>query len=161
MDISFLNKWLHLLSVIGMLGGVAFAWLVLVPALQSGGEETEMEKTLWRRFGISLAVFWLIVLLTGFYNYYLISTSTTLIVTGTYHMYVGMKMVLAILMFLLSLGLAHPLPALERMRRHRASWLLVILALGIVVVGISARLNIGRVNRSLVKPETPAAAPGR
>lgn len=152
--VSFVNKWLHLLSIIGTLGGIAFAWLVLVPASRNSPAGTEEAiRGLWRRFGISLGILWLIVLLTGFYNYYLVTPS----VVPTYHMLVGAKIMLVILMFLLSVAMGHPLPALERLQQKRGTWLLAVILMGIVVVGISTYLNLGRISHKLLKPEATAA----
>ncbi|HZT41783.1 MAG TPA: hypothetical protein VFA07_06320 [Chthonomonadaceae bacterium] len=152
--VGFINKWLHLLSIIGTLGGIAFAWLVLVPAARNSPPGTEVTiRGLWRRFGISLGILWLVVLLTGFYNVILVSPT----VVPTYHMLVGAKIMLVILMFLLSLAMGHPIPALERMQQKRAFWLLVVVLMGIVVVGISTYLNLGRMSHKLLKSEVTAA----
>lgn len=154
--IAFFNKWLHLLSVIGTLGGIAFAWLTLVPALRGSDEAaSDTARNLWRRFGISLGVLWLLVLFTGFFNYYIVAPS----VIGRYHMFAGMKMGFAILMFLLSMALTHPAPMLANLRRNRGPLLLALIALGVVVVGISAKLNMGRMDGSL-KQSAPILAPG-
>ena len=147
--VSFINKWLHLLSIIGTLGGILFAWLVLVPATRHSPAGTEeVTRSLWRRFGISLGILWLIVLLTGFYNYILVMPS----VVDTYHMLIGAKIMLVILMFLLSLAVGHPIPALERVQQKRASILLLVILMGIAVVGISTYLNLGRISHKLLKP---------
>lgn len=155
--VSFFNKWLHLLSIIGTLGGIAFAYMVLVPAardVESGA--TDSTAPLWRRFGMVIGALWIVVLLTGFFNYYLVSPH----VVGTYHMFVGIKMTLAIIMFLLTLVMAHPLPPLARFQSHRGPLLLLLLVLGVLVVGISAHLNMKRVDGSYIKKSTaPIPAP--
>lgn len=162
MDIGFFNKWLHVLSIAGMLGGVFFAWIVLVPTLRprsDGGAEAEAEEPLareqWKRFGITLGVLWLIILATGFLNMSLVTPH----VNGRYQMFLGMKIALAIIMFIVSLLIAHPMPAMRRFFRNRSGWLLIVLVLGIIVVGISAHLNISRVDGTGLKPVAPAAAP--
>jgi uncharacterized membrane protein len=148
--IQFVNKWLHLLSIIGVLGGIMFAWMVL--RTDSADDSDEGAKLRWKRWGIAQAVLWVVVLATGFANYAFIAPN----VIGRYHMFVGMKMALAILMFVLALALAHPMPALAKLVRNRSTWLATLIVLGVIVVGISTYLNIGRVKRTLTKP---AAAP--
>lgn len=153
MDIAFFNKWLHLLSIIGMLGGLGFAWLVLVPATKSGEEVSETVRGMWKRFGIALGVLWLVVLATGIYNMLLVSPR----VNEDYQKFLGMKMGMAMVMFVLSLLIAHPMPLLARFFRNRSPWLVLLLILGVAVVGISAHLNISRVNGSGLK-KAPAVS---
>jgi putative copper export protein len=152
MEPAFINKWLHLLSMIGVLGGIMFALLVLVPSLN--GTSEDVSKSLWKRFGISLAVLWMVVLATGFYNMILVSPS----VNKEYQKLLGMKMGLAILMFILTMLMAHPMPALRKFVNNRRPWLLVLMLCGIIVVGISAHLNMSRVSGAGLK-EKPVNAP--
>jgi putative copper export protein len=142
----FVNKWLHLLSMIGMLGGTGFAWFVLHPALKDKPEDLDA-KAMWRKYGITQGILWLIVLVTGFMNYYFLMAT----VKSTYHMLLGMKIMLALLMFILAMLAAHPAPGLEKWTKNKGPWLAVILLMGIVAVGISAHLNINRVNGKLIK----------
>lgn len=153
--IQFVNKWLHLLSIIGVLGGIMFAWIVLRPI--PGEVETdaagEGERVRWKRWGIAQAVLWVVVLVTGFANYVFVSPN----VIGRYHMFVGMKMALALMMFVVALVLAHPMPAMAKLIRNKSKVLAYLLVLGVLVVGISTYLNIGRVKRTLTKPVAAAA----
>jgi Predicted integral membrane protein len=147
--VPFFNKWLHLLSIIGMLGGTAMAWLVLHPALKERADDPDAQA-IWRRYGMLQGILWVIVLITGFYNYYIVTPT----VTGSYHMFLGMKIMLAILMFVLAMLAAHPAPGLEKLTRNKGPWLAVILVMGIAAVGISAHLNMGRVSGKFKKPAT-------
>src|SRR5258707_3366870 len=96
--IAFVNKWLHLLSITGIVGGIGLALLVLVPAAQSGPEGAETFQRIGKRFKILFHVLWTVVLLTGVYNMMLVSPA----VNKEYNMVLGIKMGLAILMCLLS-----------------------------------------------------------
>ncbi|HLK57634.1 MAG TPA: hypothetical protein VKU00_13800 [Chthonomonadaceae bacterium] len=148
--VSFINKWLHLISIVGVLGGTAFAWLVMVPALRNEPEESPLAKTLWKRFGLSLAILWVIVLLTGFINFGIVSPK----VNAAYQGILGIKMMLAILMFVLSLLLAHPIPAMKQFMQNRSAWLVTLMVIGIAILGLSAHLNISRVNGSGLKTQS-------
>src|SRR4051812_37439445 len=86
--VTFFNKWLHLISIVGVLGGTAFGWLVMVPALRNEAEDNPLAKGMWKRFGLSLAVLWVIVLLTGFANMAFVSPK----VNANYQMLLGIKM---------------------------------------------------------------------
>ena len=75
-------------------------------------------------------------------------------------MFLGMKMTLAILMFVLAMLSAHPAPGLEKLTRNKGPWLAVILVMGVAVVGISAHVNMGRMSGKLKKPpESAVQAP--
>jgi hypothetical protein len=152
--LPFLNKWIHLASMAGVFGGILFAWLVLIPSeadARGAGNENAV-RAMWKRFGMPFGVLWLLALVTGFINYGIVSGT----VVGRYHMFLGMKMMLAILMFIASMLLAHPMPALERFTSERRPILLGLLTFGVIVLGISGFLNMSRVNGSLLKK--PAAA---
>src|SRR5438128_218817 len=98
--LAFFNKWLHLLSMISLLGGAIVMLCVVIPGIRG----TEMEsgeggRQLHRRFGLLLAVSWAVVLATGFLNYVLVSPS----VDKSYHMLLGMKIALAFVMLAVSM----------------------------------------------------------
>jgi hypothetical protein len=57
-------------------------------------------------------------------------------------------------MFILAMLSAHPAPGLEKWTKNKGPWLAIILLMGIVAVGISAHLNMGRVSGALKKPAT-------
>jgi putative copper export protein len=145
--VTFFNKWLHLISIVGVLGGTAFAGLVMAPALRNEPEDSPLSKGMWRRFGLSLAVLWVIILLTGFANMGFVSPK----VNAGYQMVLGIKMLLALLMFILSLLVAHPMKALVRVMQNRSLWLVMLMIIGIAILGISAHLNISRVDGSGLK----------
>ena len=151
--VTFINKWLHLFSIVGVLGGTAFALLVMAPALREEAEDSPLAKGMWRRFGISLAVLWVIVLLTGFINFFMVTPK----VNAGYQAIVGIKMMLALLMFVLSMLLAHPTPAMKRFMQNRSTWLLTLTVIGIAILGLSAHLNISRINGTGLK--IPASPP--
>lgn len=154
MELAFFNKWLHLLCIIGMLGGTAFAWFVLYPAFKDH-PDTPDAKAIWRKYGIMQGALWVIILLTGFFNQHIVTPG----VTGKYQMFLGMKITLAILMFILAMIAAHPAPGLEKWTKNKGPWLAVILLMGIVAVGISAHLNMGRVSGEFKKPASEATPP--
>ena len=147
--LSFLSKWLHLLSIIGVLGGVMVAYLVLVPALRNGGsEETDTVKAVWKGFGRLVVLLWLVILITGFYNLFTVWPHTT----KPYHRFLETKILLTLIMLGISGLLFHPAPRFARFRQNRPTWLLALLILGILAVGLSAHLNLGRVDGTYIKP---------
>jgi uncharacterized membrane protein len=144
--VVFVNKWLHLLSMIGTLGGMAFAWLVLRPATTTVGYTDQQRLTpLWRAFGMSLGVFWMIAIITGLLNYHFVMKS----VNEEYNMLLAVKVVMVGVMFALSAISARPIRGQRSVAPGKV--LGVLLVLGIAVVGISARLNMSRVNGTGLK----------
>jgi len=160
MDIlPFVNKWIHLTSMIAVLGSVFMMLLVVLPVL--GGPDfssSEQGRALFRRYGMITGILWLVLLATGFYNYLIVSPT----VTKGYHMVLGMKIAAALLMFLIAVALSHPLPVLAPIQKHQGPGLVVLAVLGILIVGISAHLNLSRVSGTGIDPakrRPPAAAP--
>ena len=152
--VTFFNKWMHLLGMVGVLGGTMFAWLVMVPALKDEAADSLLTKGIWKRFGISLAILWVIVLVTGVVNVIMVSPK----VNASYQGILGIKMLLAILMFVLSMLLAHPIPAMKRFVENRSTWILTLMVIGIALLGLSAHLNISRINGSGLKVPVTATS---
>ena len=147
-SLVFVNKWLHLLSMIGTLGGMAFAWLVLRPATTTVGYADQQRLSpLWRAFGISLGVFWVLVITTGIINYLLVHQS----VNAQYKMLLAVKVVMVSVMFALSAVSARPIRGQRSIAPGKVLGLLLIL--GIAVVGISARLNLSRIDGTGLRHE--------
>lgn len=150
--VQFINKWIHLLGISAMVGGVVFGWMVLSPALTAESVRgTDLARALWRRFGLTLAGIWVIVLATGFFNYYLVAPS----VTGSYHMLIGMKIVLVFIMLILTTALAHPMRLFEKIQANRGPWLLLTTVIALCILGISTELNMGRMSGHLLKAPVP------
>ena len=140
--IVLVNKWVHLLSIIGVLGGVMYAvW-------QLPDEEEPWRK--WLKLQVAL---WVLALLTGFVNFMFVNGT----VTGTYQMLFGMKSMLAILMLLVTISLALN----EKMFARRIMLAKMLLVFGICIIGISASMNLGRVKGTMkmVATPPPAASP--
>src|SRR5437660_11658620 len=75
--LSFLNKWLHLMSIVGVLGAVLFMRFAVLPAFPGASlDETDTGRELRRQYGFLTGILWLIILVTGFLNYYLVANAT-------------------------------------------------------------------------------------
>jgi hypothetical protein len=137
--ITFLSKWLHLLSIIGVLGTAICLRYVVVPALR--GEDSEAGQRLFGYAGRLTAVLWAVIILTGLFNTYRVSAD----VNKEYHMALGGKIALALIMLGLSTLISHPSPKFAGLQQNRAQWLSAVLGLGVLIVGLSAHLNISRI----------------
>ena len=54
--VAFINKWIHLTSVIGTVGGIFFMRWVVLPGLDPAALEAEPAKGIIRRFGMTMPV---------------------------------------------------------------------------------------------------------
>lgn len=152
--ITFLSKWLHLLSIVGVLGTAICLRFAVIPALN--GADSEGEKRLFRFAGRLTAALWAVILLTGVFNTYRVSAD----VNKGYHMALGGKIALALIMLVISTLASHPSPRFEGAQQKRAQWLTAAVVLGILVVGLSAHLNISRITGTgLEKPPAVTTAP--
>ena len=104
--LSFANKWLHLISIVGVLGSVLFMRFAVLQAFPGTAlDESDAGKEIRRQYGMLTGILWLVVLVTGFLNYYLVSSSTGHKVNGGYHMFVGMKIALVLIMFAVTMAM--------------------------------------------------------
>ncbi len=159
--LSFLNKWLHLISIVGVLGSVLFMRFAVLQAFPGAAlDESDAGKEIRRQYGMLTGILWLVVLVTGFLNYYLVSNSPTAKVNGNYHMFVGMKIALVLIMFAIAMAMGHRNPQSDR-PPNRALWLNIIALLGVIVLGISAHLNIARVSGAAYEKPSAPAGPGQ
>ena len=78
-----------------------------------------------------------LLLVTGFYNY--LAGDTKL---PRYHMFMGIKILLAFGVFFIASALTGRSPALEAIRRNRARWMTVLILLASAVVAVAGYLKV-------------------
>ena len=150
--VAFINKWMHLTSICIVLGGTIVAALAFYPGLTGKVADGEARPA-WNKFGIILAIAWVVVLITGFLNLYIVTPK----VNGSYQMIAGMKIMAAIIMFVLTMLIGHPIPALKKFTANKGAWYTTIAILGLVVLGLSAHMNMSRISGSGLKTAAEAA----
>ncbi len=129
------TRWVHFTSVLLLLGSAFYGRLVLAPALQSL-ESAERVK-LWdraaarSRWVVIVAVFG--VLASGLYN-----VVTRAGLTGVYLVWFGVKMLLVLHIFAVSLLAAKP--GVEPEKRVR--WMTGIMISGLLVILVSVGLRL-------------------
>ena len=150
-------KWVHVLSIVTVVGSTLFQYLVLQPILRrSEGVSDELVKAVQRRSGIVMGVAWVLIWVTGIYNLVVVIPT----VKPNYHMVLGAKILLVLVLFFISTALSHPSLAFEGIQRNRARWVAFAAWLGILVVVLSATMNMMRLKGVALK-ELPAAAPAQ
>lgn len=142
---NVLVRWIHVGSAVVGIGGIAFLALVLVPAARRGGSGAAREAVDAALPGfrqILLTVITLL-LLTGFYNLYLVVPKANALgeLKRTYHMVLGMKLLLALVFF----GTASMVAAAGRrpggLQPRHAQLLSVSLVLAAIILLLSATLR--------------------
>ncbi|HEU5393403.1 MAG TPA: CopD family protein [Candidatus Methylomirabilis sp.] len=135
-----LMQWLHLGGAIVGVGGVAFARFVLIPAAGALPPEqrgpfmakiaARFNPILWTAIGV--------ILMSGLYN---MLSSLQAGVDIRYQAILGLKVLLALVLFTIAFLITLPFPALAGMQKRRPRWLLVNLALAALIVLLSAALR--------------------
>jgi uncharacterized membrane protein len=157
MTIATLSRILHVGTVIALVGGTFFMRFVLIPAATAELADDVHARLRaavigkWKKFvhgGIGL------ILLTGLYNYYLVITSGKHTGDSIYHALLGIKMLLAIVLFVLASALVGRSAIFEQFRKDSRRWLLVSLTIAATIVAISGFLKI----RDVPHPSPPATA---
>ena len=137
---TILVQWIHLIAAAAAVGGMAFVLFILLPSLSVLGEEQRMmlAKAVMRRFRW---VSWGAIILligSGIYN---IRVRAWEAPWGTYWELLTLKIFLALVVFVISLLLTLPIPALESFRAQRRRWLSIALGIAVGVILISAFLR--------------------
>lgn len=147
LPLDVLSRWLHVGTAIVLVGGSVFMRFLLMPSatvLPDANHQSLREGVLarWKRF-VHLGV--ALLLLTGLYNY-VVKIVRTDDLAPAYHMLMGIKILLALAVFVLAIGLVGRSPAFESLRQNRPAWLLVTILLAAVVVAIGGYLKVAVVN---------------
>lgn len=130
------------MTAIVLIGGSVFTLLVLMPAakLLSEDSESQLRQAVtgrWKRF-VHAGI--LLFLASGFYNY--IKAIPLHKGDGLYHGLIGGKMLLAFGVFFLAAAMVGRSPALEPIRQNRKTWLTVLVALSVVIVGLASYAKV-------------------
>jgi uncharacterized membrane protein len=148
--IATLSRIVHVGTAIVLVGGTVFLRLVVMPAAEKLAPEAHDTfraslVTVWKRFVHTGIVLFLI---TGLYNYIAV-TMPSHRGDKLYHMLIGIKILLALIVFFLASVLVGRAAAFEKMRQNRKTWLGVVILLAAIIVAISGFVK--------VKPPAPAS----
>lgn len=133
--VQLLMRWMHVLTAVVVVGGTAFMRLVLAPAAGSTLDEpthSELRRVLLSRWRKVVHTGILLFLISGFYNYLFVTRFAH--TDRAYHMFFGIKFLLALLVFALAILLTSSKPYAERFRTRGGLWTGVLLVLAFVVI---------------------------
>ncbi len=138
--LHLLTRWLHITAAVAGLGGIFFLVLVMLPALRDAPEAAAIADAVRRRYKRVAHAAIGLLLLTGFYNYLAVTSPKAAAepFRGTYHMVIGIKILLSLALFTLAILLLVPVRAIHERRRQ---WLAVNAVLGLVILALAAYLR--------------------
>ncbi|MCH2201137.1 MAG: hypothetical protein MK102_04150 [Fuerstiella sp.] len=133
-----ISRWAHIGCAIVLIGGSAFIWLVLQPVLRDENAALhDRIRNRWKKF-VHPGV--LIFLASGIYNF--VKAVPDHRGDSLYHMLIGTKMLLALIVFALASILVGNKPGTQKIRDNARKWLGISLLLSTVIVGISGFVKI-------------------
>jgi hypothetical protein len=132
--------WLHLIGAIVAVGGAITLRLVVFPiaARMEPEQGEELHRAVRRRVTPLIHGSVAILLITGFINMARVFEGG---VPTPYTALFALKVLLAMVVFTLAILLTVSSPALDQFNARRGTWMLLNIALGLVVVLISAILR--------------------
>jgi uncharacterized membrane protein len=140
---STIFQWVHVGAAVIGVGGMGFLIIVLLPSLGALGPE-QREQLAQAVMGRFRWVSWTVIVLllaSGLYNVKLVWEAPW----GTYWSFLTFKVILALLVFAISLALTLPFDFLKGFRARRRLWLTLAFALAMAVILVSAYLRRGNV----------------
>ncbi len=137
-----LVQWVHLIAAVVGVGGIGFLLLFLLPATRRLAAE-QRDLLLKRVLGRFRWATWTVILLligSGLYN---VREFYWDMRWGLAWKYLTLKIILAFVLFAISLCVTLPLKSLNWFRARRRFWLSIAFTLGLVVIYLSAYLRRG------------------
>jgi uncharacterized membrane protein len=127
-------RWIHITSVVTLIGGFVFARFALAPALATIAEPERgtLGKKVVGHFRPLLYTVLLAVFGSGLYNYL-----TKPSYPPHYHMLIGIKFLFVLHIFAVSV--LYTIPEAEEVKRNR--WLTGMIASGLIIIAISGYLR--------------------
>ena len=137
-----LMQWIHLTAAVVGIGGMGFLLLILMPSLEilSPEQRDSLSKAVLGRFRWASWSAIFLLLATGLYN---VRNYYWEVAWGRSWLVLTVKIVLAMVVFAIALGLTLPLESLAPVRARRRQWLTAGFAVGVVVILLSAYLRRG------------------
>ena len=143
-----LIQWLHVGSVVLMIGGFFFLRIVLIPIANRLPDPKTLISSALRRFSGIVWIALLTVLISGVYNvitfFRTARMSATESIDVDYSLYIlilGIKFFIVFLIYTLAVVLTFPYPVFEGFQKKPTPWLNITIILGLIVIFLSAFLR--------------------
>ena len=149
MLLKSLMQWIHVGSVVLMIGGFFFFRVVLLPIAEQASKPEALISSALRRFGGIVWTAVLTVLISGLYNFITFfraarAVAATGMIVSDYSLYIlvlGVKLFIVFLIFTLAIILTFPYPVFDVFQKKPAPWLNLTVILGLIVIFLSAFLR--------------------
>jgi uncharacterized membrane protein len=140
--LSLAMRWFHVAGAVIAVGGAIFARFVVLPSMRELPEEsrTGFHEAVRRRFARLVMLAIALLLISGFFNY-LRNELPAHKGQSVYHALMGVKILLAFVVFFLASALVGRSPAMEGLRKSRKLVLGINVVLGMTILAIGAYLR--------------------
>ncbi len=148
-----LIQWIHVGSVVLLIGGFFFLRVILLPAAKvlPENQQPKLLEAAFRRFRIVIWSALLTILFSGVYNFIAFLRSTGSLSQdpaielaqdpSTYILVLGVKLFIVFIIFTFGVLLTFPYPVFAPIQKQPAPWLNLTLILGLIVIFLSALLR--------------------
>ncbi len=140
---ALLSRWLHIVPAIMLVGGTLMMRFSIVPAFQTtseSGKSSDLREAVRRRWARLVMFSILCLLISGLYNGYLTTKGTK--PGGLYVSLLGIKMLLALIVFYFSSVLSGRSKTAQRFRENEIRWLNINIALMLLIVLIAGFMKM-------------------
>ncbi len=140
--LDVLMRWLHIMASIVAGGGVTFALFALLPSFAVVPQEARpaLHGEVRRRFARLLMISIAALLVSGFYNYIRLKMPEHK-GQSAYHALMGVKILLAFVVFFIGSALTGRSAAFEKMRARPAKWMGLNVFLIAIIVALAGILR--------------------
>ena len=148
-----LIQWIHVGSVVLLIGGFFFLRVILLPSAKvlPKNQRPKLLEAAFRRFRVVIWSALLTILFSGVYNFIAFLSSTGSFSQdpatepvedpSTYILVLGGKLFIVFIIFTFGVLLTFPYPVFAPIQKRPAPWLNLTLILGLIVIFLSALLR--------------------
>ncbi len=163
--LPLLSRWIHILAATAAIGGPIFVLVALLPASSTLSEpdRAALQDGIRRRWSKVVMAAIGFLLLSGFYNYWVIHTTSQQWSDAWHHggessrlynMLFGIKVLLAFGVFFIASALSGRSPAFANLRAQAGSWLKIQLVLSVLIVMIAGQMRAMHAGPNVAPPST-------
>jgi uncharacterized membrane protein len=147
--IALVSRWLHVGSVILLVGGMAFKLYVLVPAAESlsEAEYNNLRDHVMNRMRKFVHPLVALILLSGLYNFY-----ARMSTERPWHMLAGIKILLGAFILFIASALVGRSQGLQKIRDNWRFWLKINLIVALLAVLLSGYMRFLQPKPTTEKP---------
>ena len=143
-----LIQWVHVGSVVLMIGGFFFFRVVLIPIANRNPDPMTLISSALRRFSVIVWIALLTTLISGLYNvitFFRTARSTATesldVDYSVYILVLGIKFFIVFVIYTIAVVLTFPYPVFEEAQKKPSPWLNMLIFLALITIFLSAFLR--------------------